>query len=113
MADYDDVNTPLVALIGFLSAILVFAVVVALAVLYNAAQEREQYQKNISQPYTALENLLASDRIKLVEYRWVDQKKQTVAIPIERAMALVVAQYRGPKQAASQGGSPAGRGGQK
>jgi hypothetical protein len=113
MPDYDDVNTPLVALIGFLCTVLVFAIVIALAVLVNSAQEHQQYEKNISQPYTKLESLLASQRIKLVEYRWVDQKKQVVAIPIDRAMQLVVAQYRGGSPPASQTGSSPEKEGQK
>ncbi len=94
MTSHEDVNTPLLAMIGFLGAILVFAIIVLLTVIYYAAEEREDYVKNINQPYTDLDNLLASQRAKLVEYRWVDQNKELVAIPIERAMQLVVAESR-------------------
>ena len=46
---------------------------------------------------------LAYQRGKLVEYRWVDQEKQIVSIPIERAMELVVEELASP---ASGDGSP-------
>lgn len=92
MASQNDVNTPLLALIGFLGAIVVFAIIVLLTVIYYAAEEREEYVKNISQPYTEVDHLLAAQQAKLVEYRWVDEKNQLVAIPIERAMQLVVAE---------------------
>jgi hypothetical protein len=88
----NDVNTPLLLVIGFVSAVLVFAIVVMLTVLYYAAEARQEYVKNISQPYTEVENLLSAQRAKLVEYRWVDPKNQWVAIPIDRAMELVVAE---------------------
>jgi hypothetical protein len=92
MASQNDVNTPLLALIGFLGSILVFAIIVLLTVVYYEAEEREEYVKNISQPYAEVDNLLASQQARLVEYRWVDEKNQVVAIPIQRAMQLVVAQ---------------------
>jgi hypothetical protein len=105
MANYDDVNTPMVAMIGFLGCILIFAIVVFLTVIYHSALDREKYAKDTSQPYTELDNLLASQRIKLVEYRWIDEKNHVVAIPIDRAMQLVVDEHRGGRstpQAGSQ-----------
>ncbi|NUQ61614.1 MAG: hypothetical protein HUU20_03945 [Pirellulales bacterium] len=106
MTSHNDVNTPMVALIGFLGAVLTFAVIVLLTVIYYAAEEREDYAKNISQPYTELENLLATQRAKLVEYHWVDQKNQVVAIPIDRAMQLVVVEGRAnPRAEGSRQGS--------
>lgn len=103
-SSYDDVNTPLVAMIGFLSCILIFAIIVALTVLYNSALDREQYAKDTSQPYAELDSLLAAQRIKLVDYRWLDEKNQVVAIPIERAMQLVVDTHRaGPHPPQSEG----------
>ncbi len=113
MANYDDVNTPLVALIGFLGAILVFAIVVFLAVLVNTTEQSQEYLKNVSRPYAELDNLVAAERIKLAEYRWVDQQKRLVAIPIQRAMELVVAQYGGERGPAPTGSSAAKEGGQK
>ncbi|NLX94968.1 MAG: hypothetical protein GXY83_02205 [Rhodopirellula sp.] len=92
MAPHEDVNTPLLALIGLLGSILVFAVIVLLTILYYGAEARQEYVKNVSQPYAELDNLLASQRAKLVEYRWLDQKSKSVAIPIDRAMQLVVAE---------------------
>ncbi len=96
----DDVNAPLLALIGFLSAIVVFAIIVLLTVIYYAAEARQEYAKNISQPYTEVENLLSSQQAKLIEYRWVDRENDVVAIPIDRAMKLVVAEERSDRRSA-------------
>ena len=98
MASHEDVNTPLLALIGLLGSILVFAVIVLLTILYCAAGRTPRVRQNVGQPYAELDNLLASQRAKLVEYRWLDQKSKSVAIPIDRAMQLVVAGFSSQRE---------------
>lgn len=107
MASHADVNTPLLALLGFLGSILVFAIIVLLTVIYYAAEEREEFTKNVNQPYTDRDNLVAAQQARLVEYYWVDQTNRVVAIPIDRAMQLVVAESRADRQAGreAQGGT--------
>jgi len=90
MAEYDDLNTPVIAVIGFIGAILVVAIIMGLMVLYHYADRRETYAKDISQPPIELGNVTAEQQANLTRYRWVDQEKQIVAIPISRAMELVV-----------------------
>lgn len=97
----DDVNTPLVAIVGLIGGILIFVVVMLLTVFYQAGLTRQQYATDLSPPYPELENVLASQRTKLANYRWVDEKNSVVAIPIDRAMPLVVRQQRRDSQPSS------------
>lgn len=92
MREYEDVRTSTLALVGLLGAILTFAVVVLVMVVYYRVSAQERYQKQISQAPAELSNLVANQQAKLTEYRWVDQQKGVVTIPIDRAMQLVVAE---------------------
>ncbi|MHC4399426.1 MAG: hypothetical protein ACYTG0_07090 [Planctomycetota bacterium] len=116
----DDVRTSTVAIIGLLGAILTFAVILLLMVVYYHAEVDQDYRKNVSQPDFEVENVLADQQAKLVEYRWVDQEKKIVAIPIDRAMGIVVRelssgtpaepQRKEPSSVSPQQGSTEGRG---
>jgi hypothetical protein len=105
MANYEDVRTPMVAVIGLIGAISTFAIVVLLMVVYQGAQQRQEYVKNVSQSPVELNDLLADQRAKLNNYRWLKEvdeggkKREVYAIPIQRAMELVVAER-------SSGGRP-------
>lgn len=92
MPAYEDVRTSTLALVGLLGAILTFAVVVLLMVVYYRVSARERYEKQISQAPAELSNLVANQQARLAEYRWVDQQKGVVTIPIDRAMQLVVSE---------------------
>jgi hypothetical protein len=90
MAEKDNVRTPTIALIGFLSAIVVFAIIVLLQVMYYWSIEAQRQIKVIDQPSQQLADLVSRQQAKLNEYRWVDEKQWRVAIPINRAMQLTV-----------------------
>lgn len=92
MPAYEDVRTSTLALVGLLGAILTFAVVVLVMVVYYRVSARERYEKQISQAPAELSNLVANQQARLAEYRWVDQQKGVVTIPIDRAMQLVVSE---------------------
>jgi hypothetical protein len=91
MATRNDINTPAIALVGFISAILFFAIVILLQAIFYQYQSQQRLESGASQPPLELTNLVQNQQARLAEYRWVDQKKGVVAIPIDRAMALVVA----------------------
>ncbi len=90
MAQRDDLNTPLIAIVGFLGAIATFAIIVVLQVLYYQLEAAEQLRKEISPEPAELASAIADQKAKLADYRWVDQQKELVGIPIDRAMQLVV-----------------------
>lgn len=102
MTTRNDVNTPVIAVVGFLSALLFFAIIILLQVVFYRVEAHERFEKDFSQPPQELSSLVHNQRARLAEYRWVDEKKGVVAIPIDRAMELVVADL-------SQGAKPTGR----
>jgi hypothetical protein len=91
MATRDDVNTPVIAVVGLISALVFFASILLLQVMFYRIEARQRYEKDISQPPAELTALVQRQQARLAEYRWVDEKKRIAAIPIERAMELVVA----------------------
>ncbi len=104
MATGDDVNTPVIALVGFISALLFFMIIVLLEVVFYWTEARERYEKDFSQPPQELAALVQNQQARLAEYRWIDEKKGLVAIPIDRAMEMVVADLSAPAR------PPAGKG---
>lgn len=90
MAQYDDVRTSTVALVGFVGSIVVVAIIVLLQVIYYRMAADQFRQKDLDQTLTELAEVLNVQQAKLTQYRWVDQAKGIVAIPIDRAMSLVV-----------------------
>ena len=84
----DNVNTPAVAVVGVVLAVIVFASIVGVQAFYEDlvhVQSEKKYQR--SEP---LRELLAKQRGQLYGYRWVDAKTKVVAIPIDRAIELTV-----------------------
>jgi len=88
----DDLNTPKIAVVGFISAIIVFAIIILMQVMFYWAEAQQRLVKDIDQPYLEIANLTADQQAKLVKYQWIDEKEKIVAIPIKRAMELVVAE---------------------
>ena len=105
MATNNDVNTPAIALVGFISALLLFAMIILLEVMFYRIEARDRYEKDFSQPPAELTSLVQQQQARLAEYRWIDEKKGVVAIPIDRAMELVVAENQGGRRKAERGAS--------
>lgn len=91
MAEKDDVNTPIVAVVGFLGTLGVFIIITLLMVVYYHMAATEDAVKDYNLPYNQIHTLNDQQRGQLADYRLLDAKTKTVAIPIDRAMKLVVA----------------------
>ncbi len=89
--------TIVVTVVGTL---LVFVIIVALQAFFYNAQEAERVSKVDSQVPEELARLRAQQLEELHSYRWIDPRKGVVAIPIERAMELIVREQGGAKKAA-------------
>ncbi len=87
-----DVNTPVVALVGVVGALVVLVLIVGLMVWFDNLQETEIYKKDISQSPEEISNLIARQQAELHSYRWIDPKRKIASIPIDRAMERVVAE---------------------
>jgi hypothetical protein len=77
-------------LVGLLSVILTIDAVVGLQALYYWQLDQVETSDELYRPSAKLKVLLADQQKRLTDYRVVDVKKGTVAIPIDRAMKLVV-----------------------
>jgi hypothetical protein len=90
MAQYNDVKTSKIALVGVLGSIIVVILVVLLQVIYYHAVAVQFQEKDVDVPLVELQRTVSAQQAKLLQYHWVDQGKGVVAIPIDRAMEIVV-----------------------
>lgn len=91
---YDDPNVAASAVVGIISAILLFVIIVVLQAYFYDAERAELEKKVYSQPYQALQQLDAGQLELLSSYGWVSEADGVVHVPIERAMELVAAEKR-------------------
>lgn len=78
------------------------AIAAAIAMAIGVAQytgfllDAEAHRKVLERPSPFLPEVLAHERAELAGYRWVDRKAGVVALPIERAIELTLAERRAP-----------------
>jgi len=89
---YDDPNVAASAVVGIISAILLFVIIVVLQAFFYRAEQSELEKKVWSQPYQALQQLDANQLELLNSYGWVSETEGVVHVPIKRAMELVAAE---------------------
>ncbi|MBN1854130.1 MAG: hypothetical protein JW829_15490 [Pirellulales bacterium] len=88
--DQYEINSQKILLVMLLAIILTAVVVVGLqAFYYFYTSNLATADTNGGLP-TKFESILAAQETSLTDYRILDQEKGTVAIPISRAMELVV-----------------------
>jgi len=90
MRETGEPNTTLTALVGVVFAIVLFALVVFLQAFFYRAEEGENARKVVAVAPEELSQLRAQQLETLHSYRFIDPKAGVVAIPIDRAMDLVV-----------------------
>ncbi|QDU07171.1 hypothetical protein [Gimesia aquarii] len=104
-AAYDDLDTTMIAYVGTVGTIITFFLVFGIAAFYYAFAKTENEKKVINVPEVNAESILANQAAALTEYRWIDQDKNIVAIPIDQAMQIVV-QEEQKKQAKAKTKKP-------
>ncbi len=90
MATQDDLNTSAIALVGFVGAVLVFAVIVVLMIIFHRVEARQRSEKEVEPAYGRVTQLAADQQGRLADYGWIDREKRIARVPIQRAMELVV-----------------------
>jgi hypothetical protein len=90
-ADPPDPDALTTATVGIVGTILVIAAVVFLQGLYESVNRSEFQRKIVVEAPGELNQLRAAQMRRLHATGWVDRQHGIVAIPIERAMALLVA----------------------
>ncbi len=91
----DNVDSQSVAIIGIFGAVLAFVLIVGVQVLYYKMEKTDQEKKVVAPGWVSLKEMVVEQRAGIANYRWVDRDKDTVTIPIERAMELVVRDLNG------------------
>lgn len=89
---YDDPNVAASAVVGIISAILLFVIIVLLQTWFYRAEEDERFRKIYSQPYQELQKVDNEQLEQLGSYGWVSEGDGVAHIPIERAMEIVAGQ---------------------
>ena len=87
---YDTINTSGVVLVGFMSAIVTFAIIIGVQAMYYSASQAELVKKDVNVADKMVIETVTRQRQKLTGYSWADDKKQKVSIPIEKAIAKVI-----------------------
>lgn len=93
-----DLNVPLVGFVILVGAVLTFVLILGLEALYFSKERRELRIKAGGIPAELVE-VRREQEHKLEGYRWVNRENGIVAIPIERAMELVVKESGRPTEA--------------
>ena len=94
MDRFDDVNTPAIAVVGLISAILVVVLVVGVeAVYWSYERSYVSNQPEQSRDLRA-KNLIVEQDARLQRQGWLDRDVGRIAIPIDRSMELVVRELR-------------------
>jgi nitroreductase len=81
-----------IAIIGIVGALILFVIIVGLQALFYGMEREEVTRKQVASPPMTVTQLRAQHEEQLTTYRWIDQKAGIVAIPVDRAMKLVVAE---------------------
>ncbi len=100
-----DTDAPLIAVVGMVGSLLVVILIVALQALYYRTEQAEFVRKVVSEQPLELRDLQAKQLDLLNHPRWVDRNAGVVAVPIDRAMELVLRDGAGPP-AGARGASP-------
>jgi hypothetical protein len=90
-ADPPDPDVLTTATVGIVGTILVILSVVVVQGLYESVNRSEFQRKIVNEAPGELNQLRAAQQRKLHATEWVDRQHGIVTIPIERAMALLVA----------------------
>ena len=86
----ENLDTGLIVTIGVLLVVLTFVLILLVQGWFYQAQTEEYVRKVIEPRAEELGTAVAEQQAALNEYGVVDQEQGQVAVPIERAMELVV-----------------------
>jgi hypothetical protein len=85
-----EVNVPLVVTIGIVSGIFLLVIVIGMQAWYQSEENNELAAKQDEFPNQTLIDLKAGQTAKITQYRWMDKANNVVAIPIDKAMDILV-----------------------
>jgi len=80
--------------VGAVGVIVTIVIVLALQVLYYRTTQSEAYRKVVQRGTEEVRAAREEQGQRLEGYRWIDAEQGVVAIPIERAMDLIVEEHQ-------------------
>jgi hypothetical protein len=89
-----DLNLAVIGTLGVASTFAVAAIIIATHAWFGYEVRLELQTKSLAIRNQELHDLRMEQQRKITTYRWVDQKASRVAIPIDRAMTLIVADHK-------------------
>lgn len=89
-----DPRSAMTLVIGAVGVVLLAVLVILLQALFYRTAEAERWRKVVSQPPQELRQLQAGQLDRINSYRWIDEPNGVVAVPIDRAMELVLEEAR-------------------
>ena len=92
--DEADPQTGPTTVAALILGFLVIASSFGLEALYRKTADAERVRKVISQEPAELRTVQSGQIDQLRDYRWVDESHGVVAVPIDRAMELVISESR-------------------
>lgn len=92
-ADDPDPRAPSTLVVGAAGVLITVLTLIGLEVLYYQTAGAEHTRKEVESIPLELEATRTEQIRQLAGYRWVDKQAGTVALPIERAMELIVEEH--------------------
>lgn len=91
---YDDMNTPVIALVGFVSAAVTFICIIGLQAAYLQFEKQQYEEKVVNVKLEVEDSIVSAQKAKLNDgYSWVNKESKTIGMPIEQAMKVVADKY--------------------
>ncbi len=106
MTSQGDPHAAPTAIVGTVFSLLFIFIVILLHAYYGRVNAREVQRKVIDEPAVDVSRAKAEQLQKIGEYRLIDAENGVVAIPIERAMELIVAERGTARAPAASEGKP-------
>lgn len=106
--EYDEINAGLLGIVGvFISVVVLLIVVLLQAWFYNWRGEVVATTTlAANDPQTPLGRAILEQQEQINSYRWINREAKERAIPIDRAMELVVEEITAAQNQSEQGEKP-------
>ncbi|MBD3266276.1 hypothetical protein GF373_06360 [bacterium] len=70
--------------------VLLLDLIIGVQILFYWSAQSRIYDRNIAQAAQETRDIYAGQQKQLTEYRWINKENEIVAVPIDRAIELVV-----------------------
>lgn len=83
------VNLIPMAIHGIAAFLVILVVIMGIQILVYSHAQSKLYDRNITQAAAEMKDIYTNQTKSITQYRWIDQEKGIVAIPVDRAIELI------------------------